>query len=202
MTSILYDTYGYPQLIGLTGAKHVGKSEVVRELANPPHNYIQYEFALPIKRAVAVLLDCSLSRLSTGFKDLSNTTFSGLTPRDVLVIVGDGLRFQGHPDFWINLTLPEIKTALDDGFRVVVHGLRYTNEVDAIRDLGGVIWRVRRPTVEPKPRTVIDRLLRRVPPLPHSEREWNRLYFDTEIDNSGTLQKLQAQVHQALVGRR
>jgi hypothetical protein len=44
-------------------------------------------------------------------------------------------------DFWVNAAIDSIK----DGSRVVVSDVRYPNEADAVKKLGGEVWRVVRP---------------------------------------------------------
>jgi hypothetical protein len=62
-------------------------------------------------------------------------------------------------------------------YNFILPDMRFNYEAEAIRDMGGLTLRIRRPEVE----TTID---------PHaSEQEILSLYADTEIINDGTLEE-------------
>ena len=65
--------------------------------------------------------------------------------RRLLQDLGVGARKIFGEDFWVSQTLNGIKP--ED--KIVVTDVRYPNEAQAIKDLGGIIWRIQRPGVLP-----------------------------------------------------
>ncbi len=66
---------------------------------------------------------------------------NGMTPIEIWCGVGDGLR-DVHGYIWIDNTLDP--GPLDPDF-AIVRDVRYFNEVEAIHELGGVVWNILRP---------------------------------------------------------
>jgi hypothetical protein len=79
--------------------------------------------------------------------------------------------------FWIDRTLD----AIPDDTDVVITDVRFPNEADAIRELGGEVWRINRPGTGP----VNDHI---------SETAMDDYPFDVIIDNSGTVADLRESV--------
>jgi hypothetical protein len=84
-------------------------------------------------------------------------------------------------DFWVETALDRIP----DGSKVVFSDARYPNEADAIRDLGGKIYRIEREGVGPANGHA-------------SEIALNDYDFDDRIDNSGTVEELYAQIDRVI----
>ncbi len=81
------------------------------------------------------------------------------------------------PDIWIKKEFEEVKSELMIGRGVVITGIRFHNELQAIRDKGGYSFWVSRPGFEP----INDHV---------SEHTLKRSDFDGVIDNDGTLDDL------------
>lgn len=102
----------------------------------------------------------------------------GVTGRKVLETIGATMRSLNE-NFWIDLALERtFYTPL-----VVIPDTRYENEVEAIRKLGGKIVRINRPGCQ---RTG------------HESDNWDQLYVDYEIDNSGTLEEFHEKIKKCL----
>jgi hypothetical protein len=81
--------------------------------------------------------------------------------------------------FWIDQTLDSVPDDTD----VVITDVRFPNEADAIRAIGGEVWRIRRPGTGP----VNDHI---------SETAMDDYSFDAIIDNSGTVTDLRESVRE------
>jgi hypothetical protein len=86
-------------------------------------------------------------------------------------------------NFWVDYALHSIV----DGTKVVIADVRYPNEADAIRKLGGKVFRVERDGV--------------VAANEHmSEHALDGYEFDGKIENNGTIQSLHENVRKHILG--
>ena len=85
-------------------------------------------------------------------------------------------------NFWVDYAL----NSIEDGSKVVISDVRYPNEADAIRELGGKVYRVERDGVFPANEHA-------------SEHALDTYKFDGKIQNNGTIQGLQQNVEQELL---
>lgn len=122
------------------------------------------------------------------------------TPRYALQIIGTELFRYGLDLFiWAAVAQKKIESAPDQKF--VIPDLRFDNEAEMIRDLGGQIWNVRRgpepewvPTALYEPHLMTDR-------YPHIHiSEWSgvKLQYDHIIFNNSTLEDLFREVERLL----
>lgn len=133
-------------VIGLAGNIGSGKSEAARMIPGACH----LQWADPIYRAVAAMLEVpeSLLRDRATKEEPLPVWDIDVVPRMLTRTLGtEWGRMTVHPDLWVNLTLRAIdKARRSTGATVfAVCGTRFTNEVDAIRSLGGEVWWVDRP---------------------------------------------------------
>lgn len=98
------------------------------------------------------------------------------TVRDFMVSVGHGLRENVSQDFWINLLLNNY----DEDKNWIVTDVRYKNEFEAIKSIGGIVIRVER-----------DGLNTGFHP---SETELDYAPFDIILKNTGQIPDLLSQV--------
>jgi hypothetical protein len=84
-------------------------------------------------------------------------------------------------NFWVNQAI-EKATRYE---RVVFSDCRYTNEADAIKNVGGAVWRISRPEV-----TAINSHA--------SEQDLNNYAFDLHIENNSTLENLHMLIEKQL----
>lgn len=141
------------RVIGLSGYARSGKDTAADHLVEK-YGYTKVSFAAPMKEA--------LYRLNPDVRDISNLVWSvkqvvdmagwegakDLTPdvRGLLQRFGTEVgREMFGEDFWVNLAMSQIP----DGSKVVVSDVRYPNEANAIKKLGGKVIRIERDGVEP-----------------------------------------------------
>jgi hypothetical protein len=106
----------------------------------------------------------------------------GVTVRHMLQTLGTEYGRQClHPDVWLVCWRKQAERHA----KVIADDIRFKNEADLIRSMGGKVWMVRRPFVE---RTT-DHI---------SEGALDNYDFDAVIDNDGTLDDLRSKVEKAL----
>lgn len=135
-----------PRLIGLTGEAGSGKDTVGQILSNG-HGYIRESFKANIIYPLANIFDISPSIFcDRELKEEPSDSLFGKSPREVMQSFGtDWGRNMIHPDIWVKHTMRNIRKLLDENFKVVITDVRYNNEAQMIRDLGGEIWKIDRP---------------------------------------------------------
>lgn len=164
-------------LIALTGAATSGKGIVSKRLTDY-HDFRATRFADPIKRMLAVGLGLTEEQLDGRDKQTPLQDFGGLTTRHLMQTLGtEWGRRMVHSDVWVQAWRKRLH---EYGDRVVVDDLRFPNEAMCIRALGGVIWRINRPSVP-----VMDHV---------SERYVREIAVDREIQNTSTIAALAAAV--------
>jgi len=84
-------------------------------------------------------------------------------------------------DVWVDIASEKALDALEEGFGVVLTDVRFTNEVDFVRELGGCIVRITRPGVGPVNGHI-------------SETALDGIVPDHTIVNDGTVEELQAKL--------
>ena len=158
------------RIIGITGRAWSGKDTVATALqaARPGIGRAAFADALKAEAAAAFGVDLRLftdpeakeqpspslaaARCSDpGFAKYLGTLawFSELRPRVVMQQWGDWRR-AAHPDYWVRMLAITVDAARDMGFGAfVVTDVRYPNELFWLREAGGVLWRVQRPSLAP-----------------------------------------------------
>lgn len=131
-------------LIGLIGSAGSGKSLVGRRLAEK-HGYSVLRIAEPIKRMLTVGLGLTAEQLDGRFKQDPLADFGGLTPRQIMQTLGyEWGRRSVHPDIWITIWRRAYEASTGP---VVVDDMRFAEEAEVVRQLGGAIWHVYRPSL-------------------------------------------------------
>jgi hypothetical protein len=136
-------------LIGLSGYARSGKDTLADHFVER-HGFTKAAFADPMREALYRLdpdieLDGYLVRLAQAVDlmgwDYVKTHSQGFRPLMQRFGTEVGRSLWGQ-DFWVMQLLAKI-----DG-NTIVSDVRFKNEADAIRDAGGVVWRINRPGVE------------------------------------------------------
>jgi hypothetical protein len=145
-----------PQLIALCSpAMGMGKSTVAEHLMRR-HHFHHVKFAAPLKDMIRTMLTQHagiarplVERYVDG--DLKEIVIPelGVTSRSLQQTLGtEWGRERVRPDLWVHLTRLKIQALLGDGCNVVVDDMRFSNELDLIRELGGEPVMIRRPDVK------------------------------------------------------
>lgn len=132
-----------------------GKSTLATRL-NTRYGYARMKMAGPLKGMLRTYLTGQglsyaevESMIEGDAKHLPHAALNGKTPRHAMQTLGTewGRNCMGI-DFWVEAAAEQIEQSLSNGLNVVVDDVRFPNEMDMIRDLGGIVVRVRRPAVE------------------------------------------------------
>ena len=139
-------------VIGLTAYAGSGKTAVAEMLKK--QGFSHAKFAAPLKAGFRGMLSemgfrpDTIERMVEGdLKESSFGALSGSTPREWMQWLGNEARETFGEDVWVN---PMIHKLLDfKAGPVIIDDVRYANEANAIRGLGGFIWHIDRPGVGP-----------------------------------------------------
>lgn len=176
----------HPKLIGLCGKARAGKDTVAKYLAET-HEYHMVWFAAPIKNMLRVMSTLITWDHLYGDKKEEIIPQLGVSARWMMQTLGtEWGRKCVDENLWINIAKHDVKRSLNFCFDVVVSDVRFDNEADAIKELGGEIWLVNRDT------TCYD--------VQHhiSEAGVSEHLIDKVIDNSGTIQQLYKNIELAI----
>jgi|688.fasta_scaffold50222_7 hypothetical protein len=169
-------------IIGIVGVAGSGKTIVARHLVEVA-GYRRLAFAAPLKRMLKAGLGLTDEQLDGDHKQRVDPVLGSRTPRYLMQTLGTewGRRMVG-PDVWSRVWT---RDAAAMGGNIVADDVRFSNEADAIRALGGVVWRVHRPGL------MIDQHA--------SERAGRRIEEDELIMNATSIPELIRSVD-ALIG--
>lgn len=175
------------KVIGLCGGIGSGKSTVARYLA-VKHDFHQSSFAAKLKAICADVFAPLGVKDSHFFGSQADKAepiekLGGVTGRRILELVGtEGFR-AAYADVWVRYWA----ATLEPG-NYVVEDVRYPNEAQIIRELGGKIWRIEREEGPKEERTGHA-----------SDEEWRRIQPDAVIKAKwGDIGWLYAQADRAL----
>lgn len=144
-----------PRLLGIVAPRmRSGKSEVAYHLL-AEHGYEGYHMAGVLKTMIYELV-CALRPwyLQTDpweyvygiHKETPIADLGGKSARELMQTLGtDWGRKMVHEDLWVNVAKREIENMMNDGSSVVIDDIRFPNEVEMIKSLGGQIIYVDRP---------------------------------------------------------
>lgn len=169
------------RLIGIAGKKYSGK-DTVGDYIVSRYGYKKCAFADPIKEVCKSVFGFSDEQLNGSLKEKMDA-FWLVEPRKVMQFVGtelfrnglmqcSGLEWVGQ-DVWVNVVKRRIME--DPDGLIVVTDVRFANERDLIKELGGIVVRVRRDQVMCSDG--------------HSS-EIQDFEVDYEIENNGTFEEL------------
>lgn len=135
-------------IIGLTGKKQSGKSTVATHLARV-HGFERVNFKDALCEEVLERFPTVLELLADSCNMTIPQLFTEKPPfmRVLLQNYGTEVRRGDDPDYW---TRKWKERALDhvQPAQIVVDDVRFQNEAEAVRDLGGIIVRITRRTVD------------------------------------------------------
>jgi hypothetical protein len=180
------------RLIGLTGLARSGKSTTAQILC-AKYSFERFSFSGPIKSMIRTLLqEAGLTESDTRvfldgeMKEEPIRALNWKSPRFAMQSLGTewGRELLGD-NIWVNLRFLKIDQILRAGGSVVLDDARFTNEVDAIRERGGLVVRIVRP----------ENAFEGTPHSKHSS-ETQALTADRIIVNNGSMADLENNVRE------
>jgi len=204
-------------IIGIVGFIGTGKDTIADYLVNI-HEFRRESFAGTLKDAVAAVFgwDRDLiegrTRQAREWREQVDPWWSqrlnipNLTPRWVLQYWGTEVCRRGfHDNIWIASLENKLRNSKDD---IVISDCRFPNEINSIKDAGGIVVRVAR---GPDPEWFNDAVTMNSGPknmrwalakdamtkynIHASETAWAGTDFDAVLDNNGTMDHLYRQIN-------
>jgi hypothetical protein len=167
-------------IIGLSGYARSGKDEVAKILVED-YGYKRVAFADKIRD---LLLETN-PQIKDGFRvesvvqaygwDQAKVMFPEI--RDLLQRLGVGARNTFGDEFWIGQAF----NSMDKTSNYVITDVRFENEAMMLKLMGGQLWRIKRPGIEPINGHI-------------SERDLDGYQVDKILKNEGTLEELRTLV--------
>jgi hypothetical protein len=196
-------------LIGIAGFAGSGKGTVADILVQD-YGFVKISFADAVKDAVSSIFgwdrrllegDTDDSRVFRECRDewWSNKLGYEMTPRLAMQLMGtEAGRDVFHKDMWIHVVANRIR---DVRFtNIVIPDVRFKNEIDFVRQAGGMNIRVKRGDEPSWYGTALaanrsgDTDLMEYSNVHYSEWAWIGSQFDYQVDNEGTLDQLKAEI--------
>ncbi|GAA0687782.1 adenylate kinase [Dyella marensis] len=134
------------KIIGITGVARSGKDTLAKMLISEAGEAVHMSFAAPIREFISGLLGIPLEDLLDGpTKEQAIPELGGKSPRQLMQTLGtEWGREMIDPDLWIKVAQWRLEALKADMFPpkvVVFSDVRFDNEADMIRSLGGrVVW--------------------------------------------------------------
>jgi hypothetical protein len=157
--------------MGLAGC---GKSTVA-EILHTHYGYERSKLSSILKDMLRCIPGIDNDMIEGHLKEVPNMLLGGHTPRKIMQTLGtEWGRNMVDEDFWVDCWSRSIGDRL-----VTVEDVRFPNEVAAVRDNGGVIWKINRPQQE----TIAE--------SSHSSEQFiNIISPDLYLHNSGDMHQL------------
>ena len=168
-------------LIGFAGRQGSGK-DTCSDILVERHGYIKFAFADAVKLSCKNLFDLSDNQLWGTAKDIIDDRY-GQSPRQLMQKLGtDFVRHMVRESFWIDKFA---EWYADTDRDVVVSDVRFQDEVDMIRKLGGRVFMVLRLSNQK-----LDS---------HCSEQSELLNVDGLINNNGSLDDLPAKLDEEIL---
>jgi hypothetical protein len=201
-------------IVGISGFIGCGKSTVAQWLTND-YNFRKDSFATSLKDACAMMFDWPRDMIegdtkeSREWREQVDTWWAGklgipnFSPRLALQLVGtDSLRNHFNEGIWF-LTL-ENRVRKNPDQHVVISDVRFPNEIEFIKNQGGILLKVNRgpapvwyetALMANKGNSIAKKIMTDTYSQAHfSEWAWVGSKYDYELNNDGTLEDLEMQV--------
>ena len=179
------------KLIALTGASGSGKSTVAEYLSQlEPSSmerkrehipFARIKFSQTLKKMLLQIPGITEEMTEGRLKETPQEIFGGQTPRQVMQTLGTEW---GRELVSKNIWLDSWERSIEDYSYVVAEDLRYVNEAELVKRLGGEIWRVKRPNYLNSGHV--------------SETEQTDIEADVIIHNNGSIENLHLNVRAIL----
>lgn len=166
-------------LVGFCGKLGSGKSTIANMLAKK-YDFEVRSFSEPLKWVCQDLYNFTDEQLYGDLKEVVDPRI-GKSPREILQWVGTDIFRLSDPNFWVNI----FELNYDRDLNIIVDDVRFPNEVDLIKKLGGIVIKINGNYRNNKERES------------HAS-EIQELDYDYEIDNDGTKKELFTKVVELL----
>ena len=198
-------------IVGLVGFIGAGKGTVA-DLLVERYNFFKESFANSVKDSCAAVFGWDRAMLegdtpeSRAWREQPDKWWSDkfgkeFSPRLALQLMGtEAGRDVFHPDLWVHTVLRRCEQAPYNNY--VIADVRFPNEINAIKDSGGVVIRVRRGD-DPEWYTLarecnvynkLDIMRNAYPEVHYSEWAWIGAHYDIVMDNNCSLDELKIRV--------
>jgi hypothetical protein len=132
-------------IIGLSGKLKSGKSEAAKKLHHRGFTIVKFAGAL---KQMMTVIGLTQEEIEGNLKELPCELLCGKSPRWAMQSIGtDWGRDMIGKDFWVNVWKRHVES-YHGAVPVVADDVRFQNEADAIRSLGGIVVRIVRPNLE------------------------------------------------------
>lgn len=132
-------------IIGLTGRARSGKDTAAAHLQ--AGGFWHLKFSAALKDMLRALPGMTEAHIDGEFKDHVHPAY-GISPRRMMQTLGTEWGRGLDPEFWTNVMRATIADVLtEDTFhtpRIVISDVRFDNEAELIRELGGIIVHIQR----------------------------------------------------------
>ena len=182
-----------PTIIGFCGAKQAGKSTAASTLIHK--GFVRMSFAQPIRDMLIQIVGSQ--KYLNELKEAPIAHLPGNpTGRHLMQTLGtEWGRNCVHRSLWAQIAAQRAELLMMNGQCVVFDDVRFPNEVEALRSVGGLIARVNRPGIPAKLP-----LWKRIFTRTHeSERYWKVLHAHVDILNDGSVDTLTKKVEALLL---
>jgi hypothetical protein len=202
-------------IVGLVGFIGAGKGTVA-DLLVERHNFLKESFANSVKDSCAAVFGWDRALLegdtpeSRAWREQDDPWWSEklgrpFSPRLALQLMGtEAGRDVFHPDLWVHTVMRRCRSTVN----YVIADVRFPNEINAIKNSGGYIIRVRRgddpewyklafevnTKVNLHGMADASIMTKKYPQVHYSEWAWIGQHYDVVMDNNCTLEELKTRV--------
>jgi len=140
------------RIIGLTGKARSGKDTVAGMIEGlsftKDFTCVQtYALAWPLKKAASIAFGIPFENFNHADKKEIPDEYWGISPREIAQKFGtECMRNVFDEDFWLKRMEMELTKCSDDVIFVITD-IRFENEADWVREHGGEIWHISRPSL-------------------------------------------------------
>ncbi len=134
------------KIIGISGKLNSGKTTLANYIVNE-YKYTKYSFADPLKKGLMEIFGFEYDQVYTTKGKETLDKYWNITPRDTMQYFGttifrnniNKLIPEMNENFWVNRFKKNYK-----GEYLVIDDVRFINEINIIKELGGIIIRINR----------------------------------------------------------
>ena len=132
------------KIIGIAGLANSGKDTTADYIVSKYSNFKKIALSEPIKNMMINLFGFTYEQCYKQELKKTKDDFWDITPRDAMILIGTKLfRDNWREDFWIKLAEKRIISEPNKNF--VVSDIRFDNEAEMIKKLGGKVIVIYRP---------------------------------------------------------